>query len=47
LSHSPATVADVITIDKPRSPEAQFEETYQRRRRAVLEFLAHRRAETA
>jgi NitT/TauT family transport system ATP-binding protein len=47
LSHSPATVADVITIDKPRSPEAQFEETYQRRRRAVLEFLGHRRAETA
>lgn len=25
LSHRPATVADVITIDKPRTPEAQFE----------------------
>lgn len=47
LSHRPATVADVITIDKPRSPDAQFEETYQRQRRAILEFLGHRPAETA
>ncbi|HWF71192.1 MAG TPA: ABC transporter ATP-binding protein [Mycobacterium sp.] len=47
LTHHPATVADVITIDKPRSPEAQFEQTYQRRRRAILEFLGHRPAETA
>lgn len=47
LTHRPATVADVITIDKPRSPEAQFEESYQHRRRAILEFLGHRPAETA
>jgi NitT/TauT family transport system ATP-binding protein len=39
LSHRPATVADVITIDNPRSPEAQFEEEYQRRRFEILEFL--------
>jgi NitT/TauT family transport system ATP-binding protein len=47
LSHRPATVVEVISIDKPRSPEAQFEETYQRRRRAILEFLGHRPAATA
>ena len=47
LSHRPATVADIITIDKPRSPETQFEEIYQRRRRGILEFLRHRPAETA
>ncbi|MCW2650897.1 MAG: sulfonate transport system ATP-binding protein [Mycobacterium sp.] len=39
LSHRPATVADIIPIDKPRSPGAQFEEDYQRRRYAILEFL--------
>jgi NitT/TauT family transport system ATP-binding protein len=44
LSHRPATVADVITIEKPRTPEAQFEESYQRRRRAILDFLGHRPA---
>jgi NitT/TauT family transport system ATP-binding protein len=47
LSHRPATVADIITIDRPRSPDAQFEEGYQRRRRAILDFLRHRPAETA
>jgi NitT/TauT family transport system ATP-binding protein len=47
LSHRPATVADVITIDEPRSPDAQFEEAYQRRRRTILEFLGHRPAATA
>jgi NitT/TauT family transport system ATP-binding protein len=47
LTHRPATVADVITIDKPRSPDAQFEESYQRRRRAILEFVGQRPAETA
>ncbi len=44
LSHRPATVADVITIESPRMPEAQFEESYQRRRRAILDFLGHRPA---
>jgi NitT/TauT family transport system ATP-binding protein len=41
LTHRPATVADVITIDQPRTPAAQFEQTYQRRRQAILEFLGH------
>jgi len=44
LSHRPATVADIITIEKPRTPEAQFEESYQRRRRDILDFLGHRPA---
>lgn len=44
LSHRPATVADIITIEKPRAAEAQFEESYQRRRRAILDFLGHRPA---
>lgn len=44
LSHRPATVADVITIEKPRTADAQFEESYQRRRRAILDFLGHRPA---
>jgi NitT/TauT family transport system ATP-binding protein len=39
LTHRPATVADVITIENPRSQEAQFEEEYQRRRLEILEFL--------
>jgi NitT/TauT family transport system ATP-binding protein len=47
LSQRPATVADIITIDKPRAPETQFEEQYQRRRYAILEFLGHRPAATA
>jgi NitT/TauT family transport system ATP-binding protein len=41
LTHRPATVADVITIDQPRTPAAQFEQSYQRRRQAILEFLGH------
>ncbi|MEE3851654.1 ABC transporter ATP-binding protein [Gordonia sp. LSe1-13] len=41
LTHRPATVADVITIEKPRDPEAQFQESYQRRRQSILEFLGH------
>lgn len=44
LTHRPATVAEVITIEKPRTPDAQFEESYQRRRRAILDFLGHRPA---
>ena len=44
LSHRPATVAEIITIEQPRMPEAQFEESYQRRRRAILDFLGHRPA---
>ncbi|MGE2718421.1 ABC transporter ATP-binding protein [Mycolicibacterium celeriflavum] len=39
LSHRPATVSDVITIDQPRSPQAQFTDAYQRRRFEILEFL--------
>lgn len=39
LSHRPATVADIITIDQPRAAEAQFTEAYQRRRQEILEFL--------
>jgi NitT/TauT family transport system ATP-binding protein len=39
LTQRPATVADVITIENPRSPEAQFKEEYQRRRLEILEFL--------
>lgn len=41
LTHRPATVADVITIDNPRDPQAQFEESYQLRRQSILEFLGH------
>lgn len=41
LSHRPATVADVITIDEPRSPEAQFTDAYQRSRYDILQFLGH------
>jgi NitT/TauT family transport system ATP-binding protein len=41
LSHRPATVADVITIENPRDPEASFSEVYQTRRRDILEFLGH------
>ncbi|MFC6010471.1 ABC transporter ATP-binding protein [Nocardia lasii] len=41
LTHRPATVAEVITIDRPRDPQAQFSEDYQHRRRAILEFLGH------
>lgn len=41
LTHRPATVADIITIDRPRDPQAQFEEDYQRRRQWILEFLGH------
>ncbi|RPA06251.1 ABC transporter ATP-binding protein [Gordonia sp. OPL2] len=41
LTHRPATVADVITIDRPRDPKAQFEESYQLRRQSILEFLGH------
>jgi NitT/TauT family transport system ATP-binding protein len=39
LTQRPATVADVITVDNPRSQEAQFEEEYQRRRFEILDFL--------
>jgi NitT/TauT family transport system ATP-binding protein len=45
LTHRPATVADVITIDSPRSTLAQLDESYQTRRRAILEFLGHRPVE--
>ena len=41
LSHRPATVADIITIDQPRSPDAQVNELFARRRTAILEFLGH------
>lgn len=41
LSHRPATVADVITIEEPRSPEAQFTEAYRRSRYGILQFLGH------
>ncbi|MGH3725560.1 MAG: ABC transporter ATP-binding protein [Mycobacterium sp.] len=41
LSHRPATVADVITIEDPRNQEAPFTELYQQRRRDILEFLGH------
>ncbi|MEZ0351172.1 ABC transporter ATP-binding protein [Mycobacterium sp. pR1184] len=41
LSHRPATVADIITMDEPRSPAAQFTEAYQRRRYDILRFLGH------
>ncbi|BBX60919.1 ABC transporter ATP-binding protein [Mycobacterium saskatchewanense] len=41
LSHRPATVADIIAVDRPRSAEAQFGEPFQRRRAAILEFLGH------
>ncbi|WP_319451048.1 MULTISPECIES: ABC transporter ATP-binding protein [unclassified Mycobacterium] len=47
LSHRPATVVDFITIDQPRTPAAQFEQTYQLRRKAILEFLGHSPAATA
>lgn len=41
LTGRPATVADVITVDQPRSPEAQFSDAYQHRRREILRFLGH------
>ncbi|MEU6558550.1 ABC transporter ATP-binding protein [Nocardia nova] len=41
LTHRPATVADIITIDRPRDPQAQFEEEYRRRRQSILHFLGH------
>ncbi len=41
LTQRPATVADVITIEQPRRAESAFEEAYQRRRAAILEFLGH------
>jgi NitT/TauT family transport system ATP-binding protein len=47
LSHRPATVAEVITIDQPRTPAAQFEQAYQRRRQSILEFLGHSPVATA
>lgn len=47
LTHRPATVADVITIDTPRSTMARLDESYQLRRRAILEFLGHRPVEIA
>ncbi|WP_460355547.1 ABC transporter ATP-binding protein [Mycobacterium sp. ZZG] len=47
LSHRPATVAEVITIDRPRSPEAQFHEDYQLLRRDILGFLGHSPAQSA
>ena len=45
LTHRPATVADIITIDTPRSTHALLDETYQLRRREILEFLGHRPVE--
>lgn len=47
LSHRPAKVADIITIDHPRSPEAQFHENYQRLRRGILDFLGQSPAKSA
>jgi NitT/TauT family transport system ATP-binding protein len=47
LSHRPATVADIITIDNPRAPEAQFHEDYQRLRRDILAFLGQSPAQSA
>ncbi|WP_374021935.1 ABC transporter ATP-binding protein [Mycobacterium sp. HNNTM2301] len=47
LSHRPATVTDVITIDEPRAPQAQFTDAYQRRRHDILAFLGHDSAVTA
>jgi NitT/TauT family transport system ATP-binding protein len=47
LTHRPATVADIISIDKPRSPEAHLARDYQRRRLAILDFLGQRPAATA
>lgn len=47
LSHRPATVADIITIDEPRAPQAQFTDAYQRRRHDILAFLGHDPAVTA
>ncbi|NLG56440.1 MAG: ABC transporter ATP-binding protein [Rhodococcus sp.] len=41
LTHRPATVAEIVTIDRPRDPKAQFEESYQRRRQEILQFLGH------
>lgn len=41
LTHRPATVAEVIEIENPRDPNAQYEESYQRRRQSILEFLGH------
>lgn len=41
LTHRPATVADVIPIERPRDPNAAFGEEYQRRRQSILEFLGH------
>jgi len=39
LTHRPARVAEVITIDRPRDPQVQFDGSYQRRRQSILEFL--------
>jgi NitT/TauT family transport system ATP-binding protein len=47
LSNRPATVADVITLKDPRSPEAQFHEDYQRLRRGILDFLGQSPARSA
>ncbi|WP_234904106.1 hypothetical protein [Mycolicibacterium frederiksbergense] len=47
LSHRPATVAEIITSDQPRSREAQFHEEYQRRRRGILDFLGHSPTQSA
>jgi NitT/TauT family transport system ATP-binding protein len=39
LSPRPARVEEIITIDKPRWPGAQFEKEFQRRRYEILAFL--------
>ncbi len=39
LTHRPARVAEVITIDRPRDPQAHFDGSYQRRRQSILESL--------
>jgi NitT/TauT family transport system ATP-binding protein len=41
LTHRPATVAKVIEIERPRDPQAQFEESYQILRQDILKFLGH------
>lgn len=41
LTHRPATVADVIEIERPRDASAQLDVQYQRRRQEILKFLGH------
>lgn len=47
LSHRPATVAEVLTIDEPRTPATELTDEYRRRRQHILNFLGHRSAASA